>query len=149
MPTYRNDSAETRHEYNIDDQFVQVAPGGSIQTYLLLGAGWTKTADTPTKITFSNVLSIGASSTSWIPIILPIGIKATSVMIQLHNGSPTDFTTYKTDPPLFHYSTLGDASTAFTQCVGSLSIDILDGASPSLGYVRAATGLYFVLLIVK
>lgn len=47
MPTYRNDSTETRHEYNINDQFVKVAPGDSIETYAFLGDGWTKTVNTP------------------------------------------------------------------------------------------------------
>ena len=48
MPTYTNNSSSYQAVVNSDGDRVQVAPGGSVQTYqILTGADWTQTADTP------------------------------------------------------------------------------------------------------
>jgi hypothetical protein len=47
MPTYRNDSEEARSATGSDGLECIVQPGQSVETYQILGAGWTKTSDAP------------------------------------------------------------------------------------------------------
>ena len=47
MPTYTNDTGTTQIVTNLAGNNVVVVPGESIQTYLILGTGWTKTDDEP------------------------------------------------------------------------------------------------------
>ena len=147
MPTYRNDTMNTYHVYDIDGHPQRVAPTESIETYKILGTGWTKTADTPVKVTSSRVFLVGATTGTWQEIILPPDIVAKSVLVQIHNGVASDFSSFAANPPTFHYSTTGSSGQDFIQCVGSFSIDIFDGSSPSIGFVRAATNNYVVVTV--
>lgn len=47
MPTYRNDSTETKTIQNISGSWVNVTPTQTVQTYNFLGTGWTETLATP------------------------------------------------------------------------------------------------------
>lgn len=47
MPTYRNDSTETKAIENISGVLVNVAPTQTVETYNFLGTGWTQTLATP------------------------------------------------------------------------------------------------------
>ena len=149
MPTYRNDTSNTYHVYDIEGKLQQVAPSESIETYEILGTGWTKTADTPTpvQVTASRVFLVGATTGAWQEVVLPQDIVAKSVLVQVHNGVASDFTSFVANPPTFHYSTTGSSSQDFIQCVGSFTIDIFDGASPSIGFIRAATSNYVVVTV--
>ena len=149
MPTYRNDTTDTYHVYDVDGHLQEVAPTESIETYEILGTGWTKTADTPVKVTSSRVFLVGATTGAWQEIILPQDIVAKSVLVQIHNGVASDFTSFAANPPTFHYSTTGSSGQDFIQCVGSFSIDIFDGSSPSIGFVRAAAGYYVVVTVLS
>ena len=75
---------------------------------------------------------------TWEAIILPCDAKA--VMIQVHNGSGTDFTSFAANPPGFHLARTATAGTDFAQCVGSVTFDCVAIAGTIIGYVRAETG---------
>lgn len=47
MPTYRNDTGTSQVVPNLAGNNVVVGAGESIQTYRILGTGWTKTSDEP------------------------------------------------------------------------------------------------------
>jgi hypothetical protein len=47
MPTYTNATGTTAIVPNLGGNNVKVEPGESIQTYQILGTGWTKTSDEP------------------------------------------------------------------------------------------------------
>ena len=147
MPTYRNDTSNTYHVYDIEGHLQQVAPNESIETYEILGTGWTKTADTPIAVTASRVFLVGPTTGAWQEVILPPDIVAKSVLVQVHNGVASDFASFAASPPTFHYSTTGSSDQDFIQCVGSFTIDIFDGASPSIGFIRAATSNYVVVTV--
>ena len=147
MPTYTNNTDNTYHVYDINGKLQTVVPDGTIETYEILGTGWTKTADTPIAVTASKVFLVGATTGAWQEIILPPDIVAKSVLVQIHNGVASDFSSFAASPPTFHYSTRGSAGQDVIQCVGSFSIDIFAGASPSIGFIRAATSNYVVVTV--
>lgn len=153
MATYRNDTTSTFHVPNISGVLTTVAPTESIETYMVLGTGWTKTADTPYKVTsssvFLNTTDSGITDGDWQLVQLPEGIEAKSVLIQVHNGATTDFTSFASNPPVFHFSTTGSTNKDFIQCVGSFSIDIFDVRSKTIGFVRAAAGNYCVVTVLS
>ena len=149
MPTYTNDTDNTYHVHDIDGKLQKVVPDGTIETYEILGTGWTKTADTPVAVTASSVFLVGATTGYWQKVVLPTDIVAKSVLIQVHNGSTSDFSSFSANPPTFHYSTTGSSGHDFIQCVGNVSVDIFSGESLTLGFVRAATGYYVVVMVLS
>ena len=149
MPTYTNASTtETKIVTDINGVITDVAPGASIQTYEILGTGWTKTSDSPIAVTAVKVYQIATTTGSFQPITLPSNLMgASSILIQVHNGIASDFTSFKADPVCFHFSTTGASDNNFIQCIGSFSVDILDRKSPTIGYVRAISGLSLVVCL--
>ncbi|MFA7175255.1 MAG: hypothetical protein WC340_17915 [Kiritimatiellia bacterium] len=47
MPTYKNDTNGQQTFFNLSGALQFAQPGESVETYKILGAGWTKTADAP------------------------------------------------------------------------------------------------------
>ena len=89
---------------------------------------------------FLNPVNSGLTDGSWQAVTLPAGVECKSVMIQIHNGSLTDFSSFASSPPGFHFSTTGSAGMDFIQCVGSVAVDVAGAAGAVIGYVRAAAG---------
>ena len=96
---------------------------------------------------FLNSANSGLTDGSWQAVTLPAGVECKSVMIQIHNGSLTDFSSFASSPPGFHFSSTGSAGRDFIQCVGSFSVDAAGLAGATLGYVRAAAGSYCVVTV--
>lgn len=64
MPTYTNGTTASIYVESTTGQTL-VAPGESVETYKILGDGWTKTADTPYPIIASASHEIEASAAGW------------------------------------------------------------------------------------
>ena len=86
----------------------------------------------------NGLFNTAAMDGTWKAIILPCDAKA--VMIQVHNGSGTDFTSFAANPPGFHLARTATAGTDFAQCVGSVTFDCVADSGVTIGYVRAAAG---------
>ena len=86
----------------------------------------------------NGLFNTAAMDGTWKAITLPCDAKA--VMIQVHNGSGTDFTSFAANPPGFHLAKTATAGTDFAQCVGSITFDCVADLGTTIGYVRAATG---------
>lgn len=165
MPTYTNNSTETKIVEDVNGVLQHVIPTGSIETYTTLGTGWTKTSDSPlyptivlpfptdyhgSTIPLPSKISIIAALTSngsFQAITLPTAVK--SVLIQVHNGVVTDFTSYALNHPSFHFSTTGHATNKdYINCTGSLQFDMVAPASTTIGYVRAEAGQQIAIMAV-
>ena len=86
----------------------------------------------------NGLFNTAAMDGTWQAVTLPCDAKA--VMIQVHNGSSTDFTSFASNPPGFHLAKTATAGTGFAQCVGSVTFDCVAPAGTIIGYVRAETG---------
>ena len=99
---------------------------------------------------YLNPTNNGVSTGLMQEIVLPEGVSANAIMIQVHNGSVSDFTSYSSNPIGFHFSSSGSESGKdFINCVGSFSIDIHKEAEVSIGFVRAAIGNYITLTVLN
>ena len=97
--------------------------------------------DTASKI---QVVSTLTSDGSMQAIVLPtLTFEAQTVIVQVHNGVTTDFTTFNANPPGFHFSTSGHATNPdYLECQGTFAFDVSAPGGATVGYVRAATGQY-------
>ena len=86
----------------------------------------------------NGLFNTAAMDGAWKAVTLPCDSKA--VMIQVHNGSSTDFSSFGSNPPVFHLAKTATAGTDFAQCVGSVTFDCVAIAGTIIGYVRAAAG---------
>ena len=53
---------------------------------------------------YLNPTNNGISTGSMQEILLPEGVSANAIMIQVHNGSVSDFISYASNPIVFHFS---------------------------------------------
>ena len=95
-----------------------------------------KTIQSPSGV--NAIFNTAAMDGTWKAITLPCDAKA--VMVQVHNGSVTDFTSFAANPPGFHLAKTATAGTDFAQCVGSVTFDCVADLGTTIGYVRAAAG---------
>ena len=86
----------------------------------------------------NGLFNTDAMDGTWKAITLPCDAKA--VMVQVHNGSGTDFTSFAANPPGFHLAKTATAGTDFAQCVGSVTFDCVADLGTTIVYVRAAAG---------
>lgn len=91
------------------------------------------------------IFSTEAMDGTFKAVTLPCDAK--SVAIQVHNGSATDFTSFASNPPGFHFAPNASPGTNFMQCVGTLSFDGVQPEGVTIGYVRAAAGNYCVVTV--
>ena len=99
---------------------------------------------------YLNPTNNGISTGSMQEILLPEGVSANAIMIQVHNGSVSDFTSYASNPIGFHFSSSGSASGKdFINCVGSFTIDLHKEDEGSIGFVRATSGNYITLTVLN
>lgn len=113
--------------------------------------GWSKVCSkgTVAKV-FLNATNSGVTDGTFQAVVLPSGIECKSVMIQIHNGTTTDFTSFKADPPGFHFSSTGHATNKdFTNHIGSHVVDIAKASGSTIGHVRAASGQYVVVEVIE
>ena len=151
MPEYRNDSGVSRQAFNLSGEATTVDNGATIQTYIFPGYGFTLISEEPVKIknqrTFLNPANNGLTTGLWQRVEIPPNINAKSVLIQIHNGSVSDFSSFQNSPPGFHFSSTGGSGKDFINCSGSLSVDLFEDNVQYIGYVRAATGNYVVVTV--
>lgn len=130
MPEYRNDSGVLRQAFNLSGEATTVANGATIQTYIFPGDGFTLISEEPVKIknqrTFLNPVNNGLTTGSWQRVEIPSHINAKSVLIQIHNGSASDFSSFQNSPPGFHFSSTGGPGKDFINCSGSISVDLFE-----------------------
>lgn len=70
-----------------------------------------------------------------------------SIKIQASNGIATDFTSFASNPPTFHFSRKEVPSAGeWTQHVGELNFDLVAPAN-TVFYVRAATGVVIAVTV--
>ena len=86
----------------------------------------------------NSIFNTSAMDGTWQAVTLPCDAKA--VVVQVHNGSGTDFTSFASNPAGFHFAKTATAGTDFAQCVGSMSFDCVAASGTVIGYVRAAAG---------
>lgn len=100
MPTYTNDSTETKIVEDIDGVLQHILPEGSIATYQILGVGWTETAATPV---FNPVLSSTLVTLDTTGVVVTLGAKCTSIAVTEISGTVTAIHTDAVSivPPLF------------------------------------------------
>ena len=151
MPEYRNDSGVSRQAFGLSGEATTVASGATIQTYIFPGAGFTLISDEPVKINgqkvFLNPVNSGVTTGLWQRVEIPSNINAKSVMIQVHNGSSSDFASFQNNPPGFHFSSTGGPGKDFINCSGSFAVDLFDENTKYVGYVRATSGYYVVVTV--
>ena len=151
MPEYRNDSGVSRQAFGLSGEATTVANGATIKTYIFPGDGFTLISEEPVKIknqrTFLNPVNNGLTTGSWQRIEIPKHINAKSVLIQVHNGSASDFISFQSNPPGFHFSSTGGSGKDFINCSGSFSIDLFEDNIEYIGYVRATSGYYVVVTV--
>lgn len=107
-------------------------------------------ASSPTRIHVAlNATNSGVTTGLLQAVVLPsdITFETLTVEIQVHNGSTSDFTSFASAPPVFHFSKTNTEDSNFRQCVGSISVDVSAPAGTTIGYVRAASGQYVVLTV--
>ena len=129
MPTYRNDSAETKHVFDTNDVMKAVPPGGSVQTYAFLGDGWTQTAVTPIydPILLRQTLTLDADpgiTVSFDPVLgKRIYIKdATGTITGVYNEDAT------VTPPIFENITSSSPMLMYDNADGFMRKMILKGS---------------------
>lgn len=100
MPTYTNDSTETKIVEDINGVLQHVLPGGSIATYQILGTGWTETAATPI---FNPVVSSTSVTLDTTGVTVTLNAKCVSFAITEISDTVTAVYTDTTSitPPLF------------------------------------------------
>jgi len=85
------------------------------------------------------VFDIGIADGTFKPITVPVDCK--TILIQIHNGVVTDFTSYENAPLTFHYSTSGSAVLKdYVNVTRQIGISKVCTAGSIAGYVRAAAG---------
>ena len=86
----------------------------------------------------SQLLPMLTATGGWDAITLPGGVDSKAVMIQVHNGVASDYTSYKAEPPGFKLSFNG--GTDWIECVGSFAFDQVQPGGVVLCSVSAALG---------
>lgn len=106
--------------------------------------GNTKTIPLPSSL---KMFALDApDGTTFKEIKLPDGVDCKTIMIQAQ-PSTADFASYAANPPTFHLATTASPGDLFLQHVGAFAFDNVQPGGTVMGYVRAATGIKLIAVI--